>query len=69
MLINIARRAIWFGRRYSTALSRPAFAFDIDGVLKKGSTILPQARRALRLLEEEKVPFVLLTNGEFGAIE
>ncbi|KAM3582573.1 hypothetical protein VKS41_005217 [Umbelopsis sp. WA50703] len=44
------------------------FALDIDGVLIKGNRVLPQARRALRLLDGEnstgkKIPFVLLTNG------
>ncbi|EIW67341.1 hypothetical protein TREMEDRAFT_33906, partial [Tremella mesenterica DSM 1558] len=46
-----------------------AFAFDIDGVLKQGEHVLPQARRILKLLSGQNdtlpkpVPFLLLTNG------
>ncbi|KAI0994163.1 hypothetical protein K3495_g14019 [Podosphaera aphanis] len=40
-----------------------AFAFDIDGVLLRGSTALPGASRALKFLRRIKVPFVLVTNG------
>lgn len=48
--------------------SRVAFAFDIDGVLKAGPTVLEPARRALRLLEGDnarsaRVPYVYVTNG------
>jgi ribonucleotide monophosphatase NagD (HAD superfamily) len=39
------------------------FVFDIDGVLLRGSNVLPQAIRSLNRLESLKVPFVLLTNG------
>ncbi|KAI7862556.1 HAD-like domain-containing protein [Spinellus fusiger] len=55
---------------YGTRITVPnyAFAFDIDGVLIKGKNTLPQAKRALRLLNGDNsskrhVPFVLLTNG------
>lgn len=47
----------------SLALSPLAFVFDIDGVLVRGSTAIPQAREALTLLDQAKVPFILLTNG------
>ncbi|KAJ3371043.1 hypothetical protein HDU91_005633 [Kappamyces sp. JEL0680] len=40
-----------------------AFAFDIDGVLLQGRRVLPHAKRALRLLERERIPFIVLTNG------
>ncbi|KAK5111888.1 hypothetical protein LTR62_004620 [Meristemomyces frigidus] len=40
-----------------------AFAFDIDGVLLRSSTPLPGARNALRYLQRQRVPFILLTNG------
>ncbi|TDL22649.1 HAD hydrolase [Rickenella mellea] len=45
-----------------------AFAFDIDGVLLRGKEVLPQARRALRLLDGEnklgmKIPHIFITNG------
>lgn len=56
--------------RLHSTTSHPKFGFalDIDGVLIKGNRVLPQARRALRLLDGEnstgkKIPFVLLTNG------
>ncbi|KAJ7718007.1 Haloacid dehalogenase-like hydrolase-domain-containing protein [Mycena maculata] len=40
-----------------------AFVFDIDGVLIRGEDVLPPARRALAMLEEMKLPYILLTNG------
>lgn len=45
-----------------------AFAFDIDGVLKAGPKVLPQALKALQWLEGKnkyrvKVPYILVTNG------
>ncbi|SCV71488.1 BQ2448_3076 [Microbotryum intermedium] len=58
----------------SSASRRPvAFAFDIDGVLKQGSHVLPQAKRALAILSgqnplSQKFPFICLTNGG-GSIE
>lgn len=58
--------------RNTSSLTRPprpvAFAFDIDGVLKQGPKVLPQALKALRVLNGEnkfrtKVPYILVTNG------
>jgi ribonucleotide monophosphatase NagD (HAD superfamily) len=40
-----------------------AFAFDIDGVLMLGSNAIPAGARALKILHERKIPFILLTNG------
>ena len=40
-----------------------AFAFDIDGVLMLGSNAIPAGARALKLLQEKKIPYILLTNG------
>ncbi|KIY50389.1 HAD-superfamily hydrolase [Fistulina hepatica ATCC 64428] len=45
-----------------------AFVFDIDGVLIRGSTAIPVARRALEILDgknpfDAKIPYLLLTNG------
>lgn len=37
--------------------------FDIDGVLIKGSKAIPQAKSALQLLDQNRIPFLLLTNG------
>lgn len=40
-----------------------AFAFDIDGVLLRGKNPIPGAGDALRLLNQNKIPYLLLTNG------
>ncbi|KAI6373136.1 hypothetical protein MCOR25_003534 [Pyricularia grisea] len=40
-----------------------AFAFDIDGVLLHQSDPLPGAIETLKFLHENKIPFILLTNG------
>jgi HAD superfamily hydrolase (TIGR01456 family) len=55
-----------FARLISNAHSLPktaAFAFDIDGVLVKGSKVLPQAKTALQLLNTRQIPYIFLTNG------
>jgi len=46
----------------------PAFCFDIDGVLKQGNHVLPQAKKALAILNgnnssKKCFPFILCTNG------
>ncbi|QEU62442.1 hypothetical protein KDRO_F03700 [Kluyveromyces lactis] len=53
---------------FKRALSRAfhtdiAFAFDIDGVLLRSKTPIPGASEALKLLNKEKIPYILLTNG------
>ncbi|PLW45232.1 hypothetical protein PCANC_05830 [Puccinia coronata f. sp. avenae] len=54
---------------YSTKSTLPpAFCFDIDGVLKQGSHVLPQAKKALSILNgnnpsQKCFPFILCTNG------
>ncbi|KAJ7594670.1 HAD-like domain-containing protein [Mycena floridula] len=45
-----------------------AFVFDIDGVLLRGEHVLPEAKRALAMLDGNnpfriKIPFLLMTNG------
>lgn len=40
-----------------------AFAFDIDGVLMLGSNAIPAGTRALKVLHERRIPYILLTNG------
>lgn len=45
-----------------------AFAFDIDGVLLRGSEPINRAGQALRILNENRIPYVLLTNGG-GSLE
>lgn len=59
-------------RGFSSGAGNPegpsAFVFDIDGVLIRGGTVLPAARRALAKLyepggEKPKLPVCFLTNG------
>ncbi|KAK2734922.1 hypothetical protein FQN57_001419 [Myotisia sp. PD_48] len=40
-----------------------AFAFDIDGVLVRSSKPLPGASQSLAFLQQQRIPFILLTNG------
>lgn len=40
-----------------------AFVFDIDGVLIRGKKPIPQAKPTLELLNREKIPYILMTNG------
>ncbi|KAI5955826.1 hypothetical protein KGF54_001328 [Candida jiufengensis] len=40
-----------------------AFVFDIDGVLIRGKKPIPQAKPALELLNKNKIPYILMTNG------
>lgn len=47
------------GRRASSI----GVAFDIDGVVMKGDTMIPGADRALRRLDAARVPYIFLTNG------
>lgn len=54
-----------FHRRFFGTLTKtkiPGFVFDIDGVLVQGSKAIPEARNALRFLNNNKIPFVFLTN-------
>ncbi|KAG9235538.1 HAD-like domain-containing protein [Amylocarpus encephaloides] len=44
-------------------MSSFAFAFDIDGVLLRSSTLIPGASEALKYLHDNNIPFILLTNG------
>ena len=49
---------------HSIKKSPVGFAFDIDGVLMQSKNpILPYARDTVTLLQDHKIPFVLLTNG------
>lgn len=61
---NIGRRLIHTQRHRSPL----AFAFDIDGVLIHGPSVLPEAKRALAILNGEnkqgiKIPYIMMTNG------
>jgi HAD superfamily hydrolase (TIGR01450 family) len=51
------------GKRDGHAPLDYAFAFDIDGVLMLGKSAIPAGARALKLLHERKIPYILLTNG------
>ncbi|KAE9378984.1 HAD-superfamily hydrolase [Stipitochalara longipes BDJ] len=43
--------------------SKIAFAFDIDGVLIRSGIPLPGANAALEFLQQNRIPFIFLTNG------
>jgi HAD superfamily hydrolase (TIGR01456 family) len=47
----------------SAAQATISFAFDIDGVLRRSSDLLPGATETLLDLQKQKIPFILLTNG------
>ncbi|GAA6021587.1 hypothetical protein JCM11491_000267 [Sporobolomyces phaffii] len=60
-------------RLISTSVTGPAFAFDIDGVLKQGQHVLPQALKVMKVLNGEnrlgkRYPFICVTNGG-GSLE
>ncbi|GAA5961906.1 hypothetical protein JCM21900_006364 [Sporobolomyces salmonicolor] len=65
-LVPPARAA---GRRFlTTSFKGPAFAFDIDGVLKQGQHVLPQAKQVMQILNgnnplQKRYPFICVTNG------
>ncbi|KAI5450076.1 hypothetical protein NCC49_003703 [Naganishia albida] len=74
LAFSVGRAPFISGRRYLNTLSQDdfpsslAFAFDIDGVLKQGPNVLPQAKRALDILAgnnkwKTPIPYVLITNG------
>ena len=48
--------------RHARSISTTGFAFDVDGVLMRGSEPLPGASAALQRLRVDDVPFVVLTN-------
>lgn len=45
------------------AESTIAFAFDVDGVLVRGTEPIPGARETIQLLQDNGIPFIFLTNG------
>ncbi|GAA5986125.1 hypothetical protein JCM10908_006420 [Rhodotorula pacifica] len=61
-------------RRFiQTATSGPSFCFDIDGVLKQGQHVLPQAKAVMEILSgnnplNKRYPFICVTNGG-GSLE
>ena len=42
---------------------RKAFAIDIDGVVLRGSKIIQGASESIRKLENNKIPYIFITNG------
>ena len=50
-------------RFFQTSAKKIAFAFDIDGVLLRGKKPIPGASDSLKLLNQNKIPYILLTNG------
>lgn len=52
-----------FVRQLSRLAGLSAFVFDIDGVLLRGANPIPKARDTLLMLNNAKIPFILLTNG------
>ena len=44
-------------------IKKIGIAIDIDGVLMKGSTVLPRAADAIKLLASNNIPYVFITNG------
>ncbi|EJS42833.1 YKR070W [Saccharomyces arboricola H-6] len=50
-------------RFLQTCSKKLAFAFDIDGVLFRGKKPIPGASDSLKLLSQNKIPYILLTNG------
>ena len=56
-----------FNRRLFATARKPTIdlgiAFDIDGVLIKGKTVLPQAQRVIKTLYNARIPYIFLTNG------
>ncbi|CAG8501057.1 10024_t:CDS:10 [Diversispora eburnea] len=55
-------------RWYSSPLCHYGLCIDVDGVLIKGKSIIPETKPALQFLNGEnslnkKIPFILLTNG------
>ncbi|EDO15653.1 hypothetical protein Kpol_473p12 [Vanderwaltozyma polyspora DSM 70294] len=57
-----------FKRLLHSTKKNIAFAFDIDGVLLRSKTPIPGAGDALRLLNKNNIPYILLTNGG-GSLE
>ena len=44
-------------------MNRVGLALDIDGVFLKGSTVLKNAARTIKLIQDNKTPFIFITNG------
>ena len=65
-MMRVARPRPRLGGLAARCWSRAAsscVAFDVDGVLVLGGKTVPAAPRALRMLSENDIPFVFMTNG------
>ncbi|KAK5164307.1 uncharacterized protein LTR77_010002 [Saxophila tyrrhenica] len=60
---NLQRQRSFQTKVTQSKIPNFGFAFDIDGVLVRSSTPIPGAHKALSYLQDERIPFVLLTNG------
>lgn len=49
-------------KKFCNTPSTFAFSFDIDGVLEQSGNPLPGAAQALQILDQNRIPFILLTN-------
>jgi len=47
----------------------PAFVFDIDGVFKAGGKYMSFGAETIRMLEDQGIPYVFMTNGGGGRTE
>ncbi|CAG8682074.1 11585_t:CDS:2, partial [Scutellospora calospora] len=68
LLSNFIINAAIGSRYYSSSPYNYGICIDIDGVLIKGTTVVPETKSALQFLDgknklKKKIPFVLLTNG------
>ncbi|EEB09138.1 cardiolipin synthase/hydrolase fusion protein [Schizosaccharomyces japonicus yFS275] len=65
LFLRSFRPSIFSIRNFSKAAlpNDVAFAFDIDGVLIRGGRAIKEGTRALQFLKDNKIPFILLTNG------
>lgn len=72
-MVHLSRNSLLIKRKRKTIIDHPrvasyAFCFDIDGVILRGPTTIPQAIAALKLLNGENkynitVPSIYVTNG------
>jgi len=53
---------ILINQQQVTKHKKPGIVFDIDGVLVKGKTVLPETLKALKLLNVLHISFMFLTN-------
>jgi len=62
-MIKIGRRNLSSCGTLFKSNALKGFVFDIDGVIVRGSKPIARAKQTFELLEEQNIPFCLLTNG------